>query len=80
MVVYVANNNLELNNDFITEWESEIKDDWSDNPKLISWTLQLSLMDQEIYEKYFKHFRDTFQIGGANTEYYNKLNRMYKEK
>ncbi len=80
IVVYQADKTLEIDNDFISEWESEIKDDWSDNPKLISWTFQLSLTDQEIYEKYFKNFRDTFQIDGANAEYYNELNRMYKEK
>ena len=80
IVVYQVDRTLKLDNDFKNEWEFEVKDDWSDNPKLISWTFQLSLMNQEIYEKYFKHFRDTFQIGGANAEYYNELNRMYKEK
>lgn len=80
VVVYEADKDLELDKDFITEWEAEIKDDWSDNPKLISWTFQLSLTDKEIYKKYFQNFRDTFQIGGANAEYYNELSRMYNEK
>jgi hypothetical protein len=80
IVSYQVNKSLKLDKNFLIEWESETKDDWSNNPKLISWTFQLSLTDHEIYEKYFKHFRDTFQIGGANAEYYNELNRMYKEK
>ena len=80
IVVYQVDKTLELDNEFKNEWESEVKDDWSNNPKLISWTFQLSLADQKIYEKYFKPFRDTFQIGGVNAEYYNELTSMYKEK
>lgn len=79
-VVYQASNSLKLDKEFLREWESEIKDDWSDNPKLLSWTFQLSLTDKSIYENYFKNFRDTFQISGVNAEYYNELTKMYNEK
>src|SRR5690606_23436151 len=58
VVVYQLSKNLKLDNDFLKEWRSETKNDWSDNPKLISWTFQLSLTNQDIYEKYFVNFRD----------------------
>ena len=79
-VVYEPQNNSAFENDFKTLWEAETKEHWSDNPKLIAWAFQLSLNHENIYKSYFKSFRDTFQISGANAEYYNELNRMYQEK
>lgn len=79
-IVFKPDKGLIINNDFHNEWKSEEKGDWSGNDKLISWTFQLAIKDKEVYEKYFKKYREIFQIDGVHADFYNELSRMYNEK